>query len=174
MAGSSHAADAAGDAHPGPADRAGGGRGCAARQAGGDGGREGRGTGGAGVESRSEGRIKRIFQDEERHVFPRLLASNDATLVQCVKTLQRQHHEMAEAWQKLRALLMAVQQGDAGGLLGQAAFVDSFVALYQAHIALEEGTAFPAGFADMPPDQRTQMGKEMAARRGATRLSSKG
>ncbi|MFV0600332.1 MAG: hemerythrin domain-containing protein [Brachymonas sp.] len=113
-------------------------------------------------------------EDEERHVFPRLLASNDATLVQCVKTLQRQHHEMADAWQKLRALLMAVQQGDAGGLLGQAAFVDSFVALYQAHIALEEGTAFPAGFADMPPDQRTQMGKEMAARRGATRLSSKG
>ena len=112
-------------------------------------------------------------EDEERHVFPRLLASNDPELVQCVRTLQQQHHEMAANWQQLRPLLLAVQQGQAPDLTAHTALIDRFVALYETHIALEEGLAFPAGFAGMPSEQRTQMGEEMASRRGATRLPPK-
>ena len=112
-------------------------------------------------------------EDEERHVFPRLLASDDPELVQCVRTLQQQHHEMAANWQQLRPLLLAVQQGQAPDLTAHTALIDRFVALYETHIALEEGLAFPAGFAGMPSEQRTQMGEEMASRRGATRLPPK-
>lgn len=106
-------------------------------------------------------------------MFPRLLASNDPELVQCVRTLQQQHHEMAANWQQLRPLLLAVQQGQAPDLAAHTALIDRFVALYETHIALEEGQAFPAGFAGMPSEQHTQMGEEMASRRGATRLPPK-
>ncbi|MDO5653046.1 MAG: hemerythrin domain-containing protein [Brachymonas sp.] len=108
-------------------------------------------------------------EDEEKHVFPRLLASGDAALVQCAQTLQQQHTQMTAIWQTLRPLLINIQQGDASALLPQAQVVDDFVALYRAHIELEESHAFPAGFADMPADTRQQMGDEMAQRRGAVR-----
>ena len=111
-------------------------------------------------------------EDEERHVFPLLLASGDAALVQCVRTLQQQHEEMARNWQALRPVLLAVQQGQTPDLAAHRALIDRFVALYDAHIALEEDLAFPAGQAAMPPQMQAQMGDEMAARRGATRPAS--
>ena len=73
----------------------------------------------------------------------------------------------------MEAGLATVQQGQAPDLAAHTALIDRFVALYETHIALEEGLAFPAGFAGMPSEQRTQMGEEMASRRGATRLPPK-
>ena len=108
-------------------------------------------------------------EDEERHVFPLLLASGKAELVQCARTLLQQHQDMAAAWQQLRPLLQAVQQGRTPDLALHAGLIDAFVALYQAHIALEEQVAFPAGFASMSTEMQTEAGNEMAARRGATR-----
>lgn len=112
-------------------------------------------------------------EDEERHVFPVLLASGDAQLEQCARTLLQQHQDMAAAWQQLRPLLQAVQQGqtpDPRDLAAHAQLIEHFVALYEAHIALEEEVAFPAGFAAMPAQMQAQAGDEMAARRGATRV----
>ena len=76
---------------------------------------------------------------------------------------------MAAAWQQLRPLLQAVQQGRTPDLALHAGLIDAFVALYQAHIALEEQVAFPAGFASMSTEMQAEAGNEMAARRGATR-----
>lgn len=111
-------------------------------------------------------------EDEERHVFPVLLASGDAKLEQCARTLLQQHQDMAAAWQQLRPLLQAVQQGQTPDLAAHAGLIKHFVALYEAHIALEEEVAFPAGFAAMPAQAQAQAGDEMAARRGATRPPS--
>lgn len=109
-------------------------------------------------------------EDEERHVFPVLLASGDAKLEQCARTLLQQHQDMAAAWQQLRPLLQAVQQGQTPDLTTHAALIEHFVALYEAHIALEEEVAFPAGFAAMPAQAQAQAGDEMATRRGAMRV----
>lgn len=111
-------------------------------------------------------------EDEERHIFPRLLASGNAELVQCARTLLQQHQDMAAAWSQLRPLLLAVQQGQTPDLAGHADLIEHFVALYRAHIELEEQTAFPAGFAAMSEQTQAQIGDEMAARRGATRPAS--
>lgn len=109
-------------------------------------------------------------EDEERHVFPVLLASGDAQLEQCARTLLQQHQDMAAAWQQLRPLLQAVQKGQTPDLPAHTGLIEHFVALYEAHIALEEEVAFPAGFAAMPAQVQAQAGDEMAARRGATRV----
>ena len=109
-------------------------------------------------------------EDEERHVFPVLLASGDARLQQCARTLLQQHQEMAAAWQQVRPLLQEVEQGHTPDLAAHATLIEHFVALYAAHIALEEEVAFPAGFAAMPAAAQAQAGNEMAARRGATRM----
>ncbi|MDO4795581.1 MAG: hemerythrin domain-containing protein [Brachymonas sp.] len=89
-------------------------------------------------------------EDEERHVFPVLLASGDAQLEQCARTLLQQHQDMAATWQQLRPLLQAAQQGQTPDLAAHAGLIEQFLALYEAHIALEEEVAFPAGFAAMP------------------------
>jgi hemerythrin-like domain-containing protein len=111
-------------------------------------------TQGASAENRALARsIVRFFDstarahhdEEERVVFPPLLAGDDADLAQHVRRLQQDHGWLEEDWQLLRPQLAAIAEGQAWHepeLLRQGCEV--FGALYLEHIALEESLVYPA------------------------------
>ena len=108
-------------------------------------------------------------EDEERHVFPRLLASGDAGLTADVLRLRADHERMAALWGALRGVLQRWAAPDAAGAIDAAtrsAVVD-FRAAYDGHIELEEERVFPAARALVDADALAAMGTEMAARRRA-------
>ncbi|RRD57749.1 hemerythrin domain-containing protein [Comamonadaceae bacterium OH2545_COT-014] len=110
-------------------------------------------------------------EDEERHVFPLLLAhAPSAAVRQAVATLQADHARMTAQWAALRPRLLAWQQEGAAPLTeAERTQVRDFAALYASHIPLEETVAYPAARAllDTPPltGAQADMGAEMAARR---------
>ncbi|MDQ5897215.1 MAG: hypothetical protein QG612_1301 [Pseudomonadota bacterium] len=82
--------------------------------------------------------------EEERLVFPGLLASGDAELVQHIQRLQQDHGWLEEDWLELSAQVDAVAQGyswyDLDALrMGSAIFAE----LYKDHIDLEESLIYP-------------------------------
>lgn len=82
---------------------------------------------------------------EEMVVFPDLLASDDAELVQNVRRLQQDHGWLEQDWLELAPHLRAVANGQGWydvDLLREA--VPAFSELYRDHIALEEGVVYPA------------------------------
>ena len=120
-------------------------------------------------------------QDEERHLFPALLAAagphqavpeQSVQLVQLVQRLHQDHSAMEQGWRQVRADLQAVCEGAPvdGGLLEALAAArarwQQFAELYAAHIVAEEGEAYPAARALLDEPALQQMGDEMAARRG--------
>lgn len=81
---------------------------------------------------------------EERSVFPPLLASGDVELVQHVRRLQQDHGWLEEDWLELGPQLDALAHGIGGVDMGSlAAAADVFCALYRDHIALEEAVVYP-------------------------------
>lgn len=109
-------------------------------------------------------------EDEERHVFPFVLAScADAALHDAVGALQRQHDELRALWAALRGPLEALARGDDGAAFDAAAQASAarFAALYRRHAALEESLVFPAAAAGLSADALERIGTEMATRRGA-------
>ena len=99
-------------------------------------------------------------EDEERHVLPRLRA---AGLGELADRLAADHTEMNRQWAALRPALQALQGGSGQSL--DAAACQAYAALYAAHMAAEEGQAFPAAARDLEAPALTAMGEEMAARR---------
>jgi hemerythrin-like domain-containing protein len=82
--------------------------------------------------------------EEERSVFPDLLASADVDLVQHVRRLQQDHGWLEQDWLEMRPHLDAIAHGIGGvdmDVLRQAAEV--FAELYRDHIALEETVVYP-------------------------------
>jgi hemerythrin-like domain-containing protein len=82
---------------------------------------------------------------EEELVFPDLLATGDAELVQNVKRLQQDHGWLEEDWLELAPQLRAVANGQSWydiDLLRSC--VPTFTELYRDHIALEEDVVYPA------------------------------
>ncbi|WP_428422138.1 hemerythrin domain-containing protein [Methylibium sp.] len=114
-------------------------------------------------------------EDEELHVFPALLGSADAELVQTVLRLQQDHGWLEEDWLELEPHVQAIATGygccDLDTLrLGTTVFA----ALYRDHIDLEESIAYPQARAQISPAVRQEMGREMAARRRAAARSTAG
>ena len=109
-------------------------------------------------------------EDEERHVFPTLMAGGDPDVVQAVQRLQQDHRWLHEDWMELSPLLDAVAAGqswyDLDALREDA---EVFTALSHDHIALEESYIYPQARERMRPGERREMGREMAARRRAQR-----
>jgi len=101
-------------------------------------------------------------EDEERHVFPALRAMADQALLTVVGQLHDDHLQMAKAWAALRQELARI--ADAGDATPPR--WSAFAALYRAHIATEEGIAYPAAQCALDGAARTRMGHEMARRRG--------
>lgn len=137
------------------------------------------GTHGADGQARDAARdVMRYFDlaapahhdDEERHVFPALLAADAARHGALVARLQDDHRRMAAQWPAVRAGLAAVAEGRWTG--GEAAAWEAFAALYASHIPAEEELAYPAARAGFDEAALAAMGGEMARRRGLTGVNT--
>lgn len=106
-------------------------------------------------------------EDEERHVFPRLLAGGDAALAADVARLRADHERMATLWRELRAVLQRWAEAPEPGPVEAAErrLVDDFRAVYDGHLEVEEGRVFPAARARSDAAAQAAMGEEMATRR---------
>ncbi len=83
--------------------------------------------------------------DEERLVFPGLLAAGDPDLVQHVRRLQQDHGWIEEDWLELAPQVEAIANGYNWYDLPMLRLaVPVFSALYHEHIALEESLVYPA------------------------------
>jgi hemerythrin-like domain-containing protein len=112
------------------------------------------------------GTARQHHEDEERHVFRTLLASDDAETVQAVQRLQQDHFWLEEDWLELAPLLDAVAAGQSWydpDTLREG--VEIFTALSQFHVAVEESCIYPQARQRMSAAERQRMGLEIAARR---------
>lgn len=107
-------------------------------------------------------------EDEERHLFPALLARGDAAAAVVVQRLQADHSAMHDRWQQVRADLQEVAQGHWPPADPQTALLrwQAHADHYAAHIELEEQQAYPAAQALLDAPAQAAMGQEMAQRRG--------
>lgn len=116
-------------------------------------------------------------EDEERHLFPLLLAQGDVDLTACVQRLQHDHLAMGRQWQAVRADLADIEAGHWPPLQPMQATQpmqppallprwQAYAALYATHIAAEEAHAYAAARPLLPLPALRAMGEEMAQRRG--------
>lgn len=109
-------------------------------------------------------------EDEEQHVFPRLVACGDAELVQNVLRLQEDHDWLEENWMEISPHIAAVAHGHIGYDLDLLrAGAATFTALSHDHMALEESCIYPQARTLLAARERYAMGREMSERRRATR-----
>lgn len=108
-------------------------------------------------------------EDEERHVFPPLLAQCDPAVLAVVIRLKQDHREMAVQWAWVRAALSALVQAAEGwpgfSTEDQQRF-DAYDALYQRHLLDENGVAYPAARSVIRGEALQAMRVDMMARRG--------
>jgi hemerythrin-like domain-containing protein len=84
-------------------------------------------------------------EDEEKMIFPQLLARDDADLVQQIQRLQQDHGWLEEDWLELAPTLQAIAQGqNVYDIESLREGVNVFANLYHEHIALEDTLVYPA------------------------------
>lgn len=104
-------------------------------------------------------------EDEERHVFPPLLARGEC--VDTVNRLRDEHREMAAIWPSAHAILDAVAEGRRASLsLDDLEHLDHYETLYGWHLAAENELVFPVARRHLGLAMQAAMGAEMARRRG--------
>ena len=114
--------------------------------------------------------VRQHHEDEERHVFPRLVTDGSGETIQAVLRLQQDHDWLEEDWMALSPHLEAIAAGQTWcDVESLHEGVGVFRALLLDHIALEESLIYPQARAALLGAQRREMGREMAARRRATR-----
>ena len=104
--------------------------------------------------------------DEERHIFPELLTSADASVVQATHRLTQDHGWLEENWIEIYPHLQALSQSS--GSYDEAELrhaVDVFKALYEEHMQLEESLAYPQARQMAHRLDVLGAGREMAQRR---------
>jgi hemerythrin-like domain-containing protein len=96
------------------------------------------------VEAFFSGTSRQHHLDEEKTVFPPLLAGNDAELAGLVRVLQQDHGWIEENWLELAPQLRAIASGN--NWIDSAEFqhnAEVFLALCRGHIELEEKMIYP-------------------------------
>ena len=107
-------------------------------------------------------------EDEELHVFPPLLEQGDAQTVALVQRLQREHGLMSADWALARQPLLDMAEGRSQGFgAADEEVFERFAACYASHVENEERLAYPQARGLLPEATQADMGREMAARRGA-------
>lgn len=107
-------------------------------------------------------------EDEERHVFPPLLAAG--ACVETVQRLQREHVEMALLWPQVRSVLQRVADGAWQGFEpDDEGTLEQYARLYDWHVAAENELVYPAAAARLGPAAQQAMGEEMSSRRDVRR-----
>jgi hemerythrin-like domain-containing protein len=98
--------------------------------------------------------------DEERVIFPALLATGNEDLVQHVRRLQQDHGWLETDWIDLSPQLEAVAEGYGGVDMAALRYgIEIFTALYHEHIGLEESLVYPAAAKQMLADQEAAEGR---------------
>lgn len=96
------------------------------------------------IEAHFSGTSRQHHAEEEQKVFPALLVSGDAELVQTVHTLQQDHGWIEQNWLELGPLLRAISQGEDWVDMAELRhYIEVFVSLSKDHIALEEEVVYP-------------------------------
>lgn len=104
--------------------------------------------------------------DEEKHVFPPLMANGDADMQATLRRLQQDHGWIEADWGVIGPMLSAAIEDNVGGdeaALKQA--VDVFVPLCIEHLLLEESMIYPAAKAAWQTWQQSEAAVEMQRRR---------
>jgi hemerythrin-like domain-containing protein len=102
--------------------------------------------------------------EEEKSVFPALLASDNAELVQAVRTLQQDHGWIEQNWLELAPMLRAIALGEDWADVTELKHnAEVFVNLCHDHIMLEESLIYP--------EVKAHLIKDFASR--AARLAQK-
>ncbi len=106
--------------------------------------------------------------DEETDLFPALvesMAGSDAACIrELVDSLTLDHRALESRWQRLRVMLQSIAAGDPVHL--DSAYVESFIRLYERHIAREEAELLPMASRLLGDDALNEIGKAMRERRG--------
>ena len=108
-------------------------------------------------------------EDEERHVFPPLLAQRDPAVLAVVIRLKQDHREMAVQWAQVRAALTALVDASDGwrGFSDEdLQRFDAYDALYRRHLLDEDGVVYPAARTIIRDEALRAMSADMMARRG--------
>jgi hemerythrin-like domain-containing protein len=106
-------------------------------------------------------------RDEERHVFPALLAQGHVDTVAVVLRLQQDHVQMESRWSAARKVLEAIAAGESNlPAAPDDAALDAFAGLYAGHIEAEEQIAYPAAAVLLEGPPMEAMSRDMMARRG--------
>jgi len=117
------------------------------------------------IEAFFSGSSRQHHADEERDVFPPLLASPDEALVRAVRSLQQDHGWIEENWLELSPQLRAIADGHGGFDWAEFAHAaEVFLTLCEEHIALEESLIYPAS--------KAQWAQQVAARERRLQRSS--
>jgi hemerythrin-like domain-containing protein len=106
-------------------------------------------------------------EDEERNLFPALLAADPQTAAALVQRLREDHVEMRKSWQALRRTLVELEAGVAATL--QVQDVERFTGLYRGHIQCEEAQLLPLAQRVLGPEVLAAIGVAMAQRRGVAK-----
>ena len=108
--------------------------------------------------------------DEEKHIFPALLASQDAEIVQATEHLIQDHGWLEENWIQIAPSLEAATGGNLWFDTAELRHaLEVFEALYLDHILLEESIAYPEAKKRLAGLDTLGMGREMAKRRALQR-----
>jgi hemerythrin-like domain-containing protein len=110
-------------------------------------------------------------EDEERHVFPALVALGKPDIVRAVLQLQQDHDWLEEDWFDLAPQVQALAAGRPVDIDAMRESVAMLTTLYHDHIGLEESCLYPEARKYMLPGARCEMGREMAARHRAERAA---
>jgi hemerythrin-like domain-containing protein len=95
--------------------------------------------------------------EEEKNIFPKLLASDNAELVHAVMTLQQDHGWIEQNWLELAPMLRAIANGEDWVDMAELQHsVEVFLTLLHDHILLEETLIYP--------EAKGQFAQELAAR----------
>ncbi|MDP2416332.1 MAG: hemerythrin domain-containing protein [Hydrogenophaga sp.] len=104
--------------------------------------------------------------DEEKHIFPALLNSQNAELVQATEHLVQDHGWLEENWLQIEPSLEAATHGNQWFDTQELRHaLEVFEALYLDHILLEESIAYPAAKQRLAQLDMAGVGREMAKRR---------
>jgi hemerythrin-like domain-containing protein len=108
--------------------------------------------------------------DEERHVFPAVLALHKGRLDLLVGRLRQEHRDMEKLWGQLRPAMVRLANADAQNPTPfsdvDKANIEAFVAVYKDHIRAEEDLVYPAAKRSLDAEQLTAMSRDMVRRRG--------
>jgi iron-sulfur cluster repair protein YtfE (RIC family) len=112
------------------------------------------------------GEARQHHLDEEKHIFPALLGSQDAEIVQATEHLIQDHGWLEENWIQIAPSLEAATSGNLWfDTVELRHALDIFEALYTDHLLLEESVAYPEAKKRLAGLNTIGMGREMAKRR---------